>query len=45
MTLMAGIEFFGPQKKFKVYIYDPSETFLSHELFFVQIQKTEHLET
>ena len=45
MTLMAGIEYFGPQKKIKVYIYDPSETFLFNELFFVQIQKTEHLET
>ena len=41
MTLMAGIEFFGPQNKFKVYIYDPSETFF-YELVFPSTQKMEH---
>ena len=45
VTLTAGIKIFGPQKKFLVNIYDPSETFLFYELFFMSIQKSEHSET
>ena len=45
LTLTAGIEIFGPQKFFYLYIQDPSETFLFYELFFMAIQKMEQWES
>ena len=44
LTLPAGIEIFEPQKNFQVYIYDPSDTSLFNEHFFVSTQKMKHWE-